>query len=45
LQKKQLQKQHVIAIAKKTIAKKGKKCDCKKPVQKKLHVMKLSDCD
>jgi hypothetical protein len=30
---------------KKTVAETGKKCDCKNPVQKKLHVMTLSDCD
>jgi hypothetical protein len=29
-----MQKHHVIAIEKKTIAKTGEKCDCKKLVQK-----------
>jgi hypothetical protein len=43
--KKQLQKQHVTAIAKKSCKKQVKKCDCKKKVQKKAPTLTLSDCD
>jgi hypothetical protein len=42
--KKQLQKQHVIAIAKKQLQKHVKSVIAKNQF-KKLHVMTLSDCD